>query len=129
MDCGSAAQEFVQRSLGDAPLAADLAGLEVAGLDFGQYIGFGHAQHLRRLHHHRHDLGHTQVLAGTQALAQANLDGGGTVDQGRSKSPMPDMRKIEMGDSVKASKRRIAELEAQVVALTEAVTAPGFDQT
>lgn len=46
------------------------------------------------------------------ALAQANLDGGGLADKGRSKSPLPDMRKIEDGDSVPATKKRIAELEA-----------------
>ena len=45
------------------------------------------------------------------ALAQANLDGGGQADKGRAKSPLPDMRKVEEGDSVKASARRIAELE------------------
>jgi len=46
-----------------------------------------------------------------EALAQANLDGGGKADAGRAKSPLPDMRKSEDGDSVKATKRRIAELE------------------
>ncbi|WP_426189300.1 TonB family protein [Massilia sp. DWR3-1-1] len=46
------------------------------------------------------------------ALAQANLDGGGQAEAGRSKSPLPDMRKSENGDSVKAAQRRIAELEA-----------------
>ena len=47
------------------------------------------------------------------ALAQANLDGGGNADSGRAKSPLPDLRRNEEGDSVKASKRRIAELEQQ----------------
>lgn len=47
-----------------------------------------------------------------EALAQANLDGGGQADAGRSKSPLPDMKKSENGDSVKAAQRRIAELEA-----------------
>lgn len=46
-----------------------------------------------------------------EALAQANLDGGGQADAGRSKSPLPDLRKMESGDSVKAAQRRIAELE------------------
>jgi protein TonB len=45
------------------------------------------------------------------ALAQANLDGGGLAEQGRSKSPLPDLRKVENGDSLKAVQRRIAELE------------------
>lgn len=48
-----------------------------------------------------------------QALAQANLDGGGNANEGRAKSPLPDLRKSEDGDSMKASKRRIAELEEQ----------------
>lgn len=45
------------------------------------------------------------------ALAQANLDGGGQADAGRSKSPLPDMRKSENGDSVKEAHKLIAELE------------------
>jgi protein TonB len=48
-----------------------------------------------------------------QALAQANLDGGGNANAGRAKSPLPDLRKSEDGDSMKASKRRIADLEEQ----------------
>ena len=45
------------------------------------------------------------------ALAQANLDGGGQADAGRSKSPLPDMRKTDNGDSLKAMQRKIAEYE------------------
>lgn len=48
-----------------------------------------------------------------EALAQANLDGGGNADSGRSKSPLPDMRKSVDGDSVKALQRRTEELEQQ----------------
>ena len=47
----------------------------------------------------------------TDALAQANLDGGGNADAGRAKSPLPDLRKMETGESVQASRRRAAELE------------------
>lgn len=54
---------------------------------------------------------HDKAPRKADALAQANLDGGGTADAGRAKSPLPDMRKNETGDSVKATKRRIAELE------------------
>jgi len=54
---------------------------------------------------------HNKAPLKADAVAQANLDGGGTVDKGRSKSPMPDMRKTETGDSVQANKRRIVELE------------------
>lgn len=58
------------------------------------------------------------------ALAQANLDGGGQAEAGRSTSPLPDMRKSESGDSVKASKRRIDELEQQQRNLLTQVSRP-----
>lgn len=45
------------------------------------------------------------------ALAQANLDGGGNADAGRAKSPLPDLRRTETGESIKATQRRAAELE------------------
>ncbi len=48
-----------------------------------------------------------------QALAQANLDGGGNADTGRAKSPLPDLRQNADGDSLKAMRRRVAELEDQ----------------
>ena len=51
------------------------------------------------------------------ALAQANLDGGGQQDAGRAQSPLPDLRKNENGDSVKAAQLRIAELLAQQEAM------------
>jgi len=54
---------------------------------------------------------HAKKPVKADALAQANLDGGGNADAGRSKSPLPDMRRSETGDSVKATQRRIAELE------------------
>lgn len=56
---------------------------------------------------------HKNAPLKAEALAQANLDGGGMVDQGRSKSPLPDMRKMETGDSIQATQRRISELEEQ----------------
>lgn len=56
---------------------------------------------------------HAKAPLKADALAQANLDGGGQADAGRSKSPLPDMRRMEVGDSVKATQRRIAELEEQ----------------
>ncbi|MFT5642984.1 MAG: protein TonB [Janthinobacterium sp.] len=46
-----------------------------------------------------------------EALAQANLDGGGNADAGRAKSPLPDLRKQDDGVSFEAAKRRIALLE------------------
>lgn len=56
---------------------------------------------------------HQKAPAKADALAQANLDGGGSAEKGRAKSPLPDLRKIEDGDSIKALQRRIAELERQ----------------
>lgn len=46
-----------------------------------------------------------------EALAQANLDGGGNADAGRAKSPLPDMRRVEDGDSVDATRKKVADLE------------------
>ncbi|XLZ69615.1 TonB family protein [Massilia sp. SR12] len=45
------------------------------------------------------------------ALAQANLDGGGNADAGRAKSPLPDMRRMETGESIQAAQRYIQQLE------------------
>jgi protein TonB len=56
---------------------------------------------------------HDKAPVKADAIAQANLDGGGNANQGRAKSPLPDMRKVETGDSVKAAQRKVAELEAQ----------------
>lgn len=47
------------------------------------------------------------------ALAQADLDGGGAHDSGRSKSPLPDMNRSEDGDSIRTATKRIEELEQQ----------------
>ena len=67
---------------------------------------------------------HARAPIKADALAQANLDGGGNADKGRAKSPLPDMRKMETGDSVKAARRRIAELEAQQQNLLTQVSKP-----
>jgi len=56
---------------------------------------------------------HDRKPVNAEALAQANLDGGGNADQGRAKSPLPDMKRLDDGDSVKATQRRVAELEQQ----------------
>lgn len=47
------------------------------------------------------------------AVANADLDGGGNADAGRAKSPLPNMKRMDTGDSVKATQRRIAELVEQ----------------
>jgi protein TonB len=65
---------------------------------------------------------HARAPLKAEALAQANLDGGGHADEGRAKSPLPDMRKNESGDSVKAIKRRIAEMEQRQQDLLTQVT-------
>jgi protein TonB len=54
---------------------------------------------------------HDRAPTKADALAQANLDGGGAAEAGRAKSPLPDLRKVEDGDSIKALQRRIATLE------------------
>jgi protein TonB len=54
---------------------------------------------------------HEKKPVKADALAQANLDGGGNADAGRAKSPLPDMGKLEDGDSMEATKRRLVELE------------------
>lgn len=54
---------------------------------------------------------HSKAPDKAEALAQANLEGGGSAEAGRSKSPLPDLRKIDNGDSIKALQKRIVELE------------------
>ncbi len=54
---------------------------------------------------------HAKAPLKADALAQANLDGGGNADTGRSVSPLPDLHRNEAGESFEAKQRRIAELE------------------
>jgi len=54
---------------------------------------------------------HAKAPVKAEALAQANLEGGGMAETGRSKSPLPDLRRNENGDSIKALQKRIVELE------------------
>jgi protein TonB len=56
---------------------------------------------------------HDRKPVKAEALAQANLDGGGNAASGRSKSPLPDMRRHENGDGMTAIQKRIEELEKQ----------------
>ena len=63
---------------------------------------------------------HKKPPVKAEALAQANLDGGGNAEAGRSKSPLPDLHRTETGDSLQAVQRRAAELEeAQKNLLTQ----------
>ena len=67
-------------------------------------------------------------------LAQANLDGGGNAEEGRAKSPLPDMRRNDDGNAVKSIQRRLEELEqrqrmlAQVSKAKPLASAPATDQ-
>ena len=54
---------------------------------------------------------HDTTPVQAQALAQANLDGGGNAEAGRTKSPIPDLRRSDDGDSVRAARRKITDLE------------------
>lgn len=45
------------------------------------------------------------------ALAQANLDGGGNADAGRARSPLPNTGKVADGHTVEMQRQRVAELE------------------
>jgi protein TonB len=56
---------------------------------------------------------HDRAPLKAEAIAQANLDGGGNAESGRARSPLPDMRRTEDGDALKARQRRIEQLEAQ----------------
>ncbi len=49
-----------------------------------------------------------------QALAQANLDGGGNTDEDRrAKTPLPATREVERGDDVKRARQKVKDLEAK----------------
>jgi protein TonB len=70
---------------------------------------------------------HERAPVKAEALAQANLDGGGNADAGRAQSPLPDLRKTENGDSIKALQRRIAELEQQQQKVLTQARKSGFN--
>ena len=48
-----------------------------------------------------------------QAIAQANLAGGGNVDKGRAQSPLPAHATAELGDAPEEARRRIEQLQQQ----------------
>lgn len=66
---------------------------------------------------------HERAPLKADAVAQANLEGGGNNDTGRSKSPLPDMRRTENGDSVLTATRRVQELEDMQKQLLDQVKA------
>jgi protein TonB len=45
------------------------------------------------------------------ALAQANLDGGGVADAGRARSPLPDLGRMNEGAQLESQRQRVTELE------------------
>lgn len=47
------------------------------------------------------------------ALAQANLDGGGNSESGRARSPLPDLGRSHDGTRLEQQRQRVAELEQQ----------------
>ena len=70
---------------------------------------------------------HSKPPVKAQALAQANLDGGGNADDGHAKSPLPDMHNSEDGDAIRKTQRRIEELESlQKTLLSQANTKSTF---
>ena len=48
-----------------------------------------------------------------QAVAQAALAGGGSLDQGRATSPLPAMPQVQLGDASEEARRRIEQLQQQ----------------
>lgn len=48
-----------------------------------------------------------------EAVAQANLDGGGSQEKDRLKSPLPDSKRISDGDVLTASQRKVDELQKE----------------
>jgi protein TonB len=48
-----------------------------------------------------------------EALAQANLDGGGAHDAGRRTSPLPDAQILKDGDALEAARRMVEQLEEE----------------
>ncbi|MCD6027169.1 MAG: energy transducer TonB [Solimicrobium sp.] len=54
---------------------------------------------------------HDKPPVKAQALAQANLNGGGNANEGRATSPLPDMHYSEEGEAIRQTQLRIENLE------------------
>lgn len=48
-----------------------------------------------------------------EAIAQANLDGGGSKEKAQPKSPLPDSRRVMDGDALVSSQRRVEALQKE----------------
>lgn len=59
--------------------------------------------------------------AKAEALAQANLDGGGSHDAGRRTSPLPDTQQVRDGDSLESARRLVEQLEEEQKTLLAAL--------
>ena len=55
----------------------------------------------------------TEPPTKAQAIAQANLAGGGNVEKGRAQAPLPAHATAEIGDAPEDAKRRIEQLQEQ----------------
>ena len=56
---------------------------------------------------------HDQAPVNADALAQANLSGGGNTELGRARSPLPNLQQSVDGNHIETQRRKIAELEQQ----------------
>ena len=54
-----------------------------------------------------------EAPAQAQAIAQANLAGGGEAEKGRATSPLPSAATMQLGDAADDSRRRIDQLQQQ----------------
>lgn len=54
-----------------------------------------------------------EAPAKAQAIAQANLEGGGELEKGRATSPLQASTVVELGESIEESHRQIEELQEQ----------------
>ncbi len=57
-----------------------------------------------------------------QALAQANLDGGGSHDEGRRSSPLPESFQVREGDTLESARRMVEQLELEQKKLLTSLT-------
>ncbi len=66
---------------------------------------------------------HESAPLQADALAQANLDGGGNADAGRARSPLPNRGLVSDGVQLEPQRRRLAELEKEQQRLMSQVAA------